>query len=73
MWGCVVIFFGKCTYIMIIIPSPTSKCTKNFAIELMNLVLNLLNGQDLVKFFQEFKLHKNCVINPAHQNVFGAS
>ena len=55
---------------MIIIPSPTSQCVKNFAIGLMNLVLNLLNGQ--VKFFQEFKLHKNCVNNPAHQNVFGA-
>ena len=56
---------------MIIIPSPTSQRAKNFAIGLMNLVLNLPNGQ--VKFFQEFKLHKNCVINPAHQNVFGAS
>ena len=56
---------------MIIILSSTSQCAKNFAIGLMNLVLNLLNGQ--VKFFQEFKLHKNCVNNPAHQNVFGAS
>ena len=56
---------------MIIIPSPTSQRAKNFAIGLMNLVLNLPKGQ--VKFFQEFKLHKNCVINPAHQNVFGVS
>ena len=55
---------------MIIIPSPTSQCVKNFAIGLMNLVLNLLDGQ--VKFFQEFKLHKNCVNNPVHQNVLGA-
>ena len=43
----------------------------DFAIGLVNSVLNLPNGQ--VKFFEEFKLHKNCVINPAHQNVFGAS
>ena len=28
---------------------------------------------ELVNNFEEFKLHKNCVINPAHQNVFGAS
>ena len=26
-----------------------------------------------LKFLEEFKLLKNCVINPAHQNVFGAS
>ena len=41
----------------------------DFAIGLVNSVLNLPNGQ--VKFFEEFKLHKNCVINPAHQNVLG--
>ena len=43
----------------------------DFAIGLANSVLNLANGQ--VKFFEEFKLHKNCVINPAYQNVLGAS
>ena len=43
----------------------------DFAIGLVNSVLNLADGQ--VKFFEEFKLQKNCVINPAHQNVFGAS
>ena len=42
-----------------------------FAIGLVNSVLNLPNGQ--VKFFEEFKLHKNCVINPHHQKAFGAS
>ena len=42
-----------------------------FAIGLVNFVLNLPNGQ--VKFFEEFKLQKNCEINSAHQNVFGAS
>ena len=41
------------------------------AIRLVNSVLNLPNGQ--VKFFVEFKLQKNCEINSAHQNVFGAS
>ena len=43
----------------------------DFAIGLVNSVLNLLNGQ--VNFFEEFKLQKNCEINSAHQNVFGAS
>ena len=43
----------------------------NFAIGLVNSVLNLPEGQ--VKFFEEFKLRKNCEINSAHQNVFGAS
>ena len=37
---------------------------------LVNSVLNLPDGQ--VKIFEEFKLHKNCVINPAYQNDFGA-
>ena len=41
------------------------------AIELVNSVLNLPDGQ--VKFFEEFKLQKNCVINPVYQKVFGAS
>ena len=43
----------------------------DFAIGLVNSVLNLPDGQ--VKFFEEFKLQKNCEINSAHQNVFGAS
>ena len=43
----------------------------DFAIVLVNSVLNLPDGQ--VKFFEEFKLQKNCEINSAHQNVFGAS
>ena len=36
----------------------------DFAIGLVNSVLNLPDGQ--VEFFEEFKLHKNCVINPAY-------
>ena len=36
----------------------------------MNSVLNLPDGQ--VKFFEEFKLQKNCEINSAHKNVFEA-
>ena len=43
----------------------------DFAIRLVNSVLNVRNGQ--VKFFEEFKLQKNCEINSAHQNVFGAT
>ena len=44
----------------------------DFAIGLVNSVLNLPDGH--VKFFEEFKLQiKNCVINPAYQNVFRAS
>ena len=43
----------------------------DFAIELMNSVLNLPDWQ--VKFFEEFKLQKNCEINSAHLNVFGTS
>ena len=42
-----------------------------FAIRLVNSVLNLPNGQ--VMFFEEFKLKKNCEINSAHQKAFGAS
>ena len=33
----------------------------NFAIGLVNFVINLPDGQ--VKFFEEFKLQKNCEIN----------
>ena len=40
----------------------------NFAIRLVNFELNLPDRQ--VKFFEEFKLKKNCEINSAHQNVF---
>ena len=43
----------------------------DFAIGLVNFVLNLPDGQ--VKFLEEFKLQKNYEINSAHQNVFGAS
>ena len=43
----------------------------DFAIRLVNSVLYLPNRQ--VKIFEEFKWHKNCVINPAYQNDFGAS
>ena len=43
----------------------------DFDIGLVNSVLNLPIRQ--VKFFEEFKLQKNCEINWAHQNVFGAS
>ena len=48
-----------------------SKGLVDFAIRLVDFVLNLPDGQ--VKFFDEFKLKKNCEINSAHQNVFGAS
>ena len=43
----------------------------DFTTGLVNSVLNLPNGQ--MKFFEEFKLQKNCEINSAHQKVFGAS
>ena len=43
----------------------------DFAIGLVIFVLNLLDRQ--VKFFEEFKLQKNCEINSAHQNVLGDS
>ena len=42
-----------------------------FDIGLVNSVLNLPIRQ--VKVFEEFKLQKNCEINCAHHNVFGAS
>ena len=43
----------------------------DFAIGLVNSILNLPDGQ--VKFLEEFKLQKNCEINSVHQNPFGAS
>ena len=43
----------------------------DFAIGLVNLVLNLPDGQ--VEVLEEFKLQKNCEISSAHQNVFVAS
>ena len=43
----------------------------DFAVGLLNFILNMNDVQ--VQFFEEFKLQpKNCVINAAHQNVFGA-
>ena len=42
----------------------------DFAIGLVNFVLNLPNRQ--VKFFEEFKLQKNCEISSPYQKVFGA-
>ena len=48
-----------------------SDCPGLVDFAIVNFVLNLPNGQ--VKFFEEFKLQKNCEINSAHQNVFGAS
>ena len=47
---------------------PDSPERVDFAIGLVNSVLSLPDGQ--VKSFEEFKLEKNCVINPAYQNVF---
>ena len=43
----------------------------DFAIELVNSVLNLPDGQ--VEYFEEFNLQKNCEINSAHQKLLGAS
>ena len=40
----------------------------DFAIGLVNFVLNLPERQ--VKFFEEFKLQKNCEINSAQQKLF---
>ena len=39
---------------------------------LVGFAIGLVNSGQ-VKIFEEFKLHKNCVINPAYQNDFGAS
>ena len=43
----------------------------DFAYGLVNSVFNLPNGQ--VMFFEEIEWQKNCEINSANQNVFGAS
>ena len=39
----------------------------DFAIVLLNSVLNLPDGQ--VKYFEEFNLQKNSAINSAHQKI----
>ena len=44
---------------------------KDFAIGLVNCVLNLPNRQ--VKYFEKFNLRKKCEINSAHQKIWGAS
>ena len=41
----------------------------DFAIGLVNSVLNLPDGQ--VKYFEEFNLQKNCEINSTHQKILG--
>ena len=41
----------------------------DFAIGLVNPVLNLPDGQE--KYFEEFNLQKNCEINSAHQKIWG--
>ena len=41
----------------------------DFAIRLLNSVLNLPEGQ--VKYFEEFNLQKNSEINSAHQKIGG--
>ena len=43
----------------------------DFAIGLVNSVVNLPNGQ--VMFFEQFEKQKNYEINPARQKVSGAS
>ena len=43
----------------------------DFAIGLVNSVLNLPDGQ--VKYVEEFNLQKNCEINSAKQKIWGAS
>ena len=50
---------------------PDSLGLVDFAYGLVNSVFNLPNGQ--VMFFEEFEWQKNCEINSANQNVFGAS
>ena len=42
----------------------------DFVLGQVNFVLNLPDGQ--VKFFEKFKLQKNCKINSAHQSILGA-
>ena len=39
------------------------------AVGLANSVLNLPDGQ--VKYFEEFKVQKNCEINSTHQKILG--
>ena len=46
-----------------------SKGLVDFAIELVNSVLNLPDRQ--VKYFEEFNLQNNCEIISAHQKVLG--
>ena len=41
----------------------------DFAIELVNSVLNLPDGQ--VKYFEEFNVQNNCEIISAHQKFWG--
>ena len=41
----------------------------DFAIGLVNFVLNLADGQ--VRHFEEFNLQKKCEINSAHQKFWG--
>ena len=43
----------------------------DLAIGQFDSVFNLPDGQ--VKFFEEFKLQKNCEINSAHQSALGLS
>ena len=42
----------------------------DFAIGLVNSVLNLPDGQ--IKYFEEFNLQKNCETNSVHQKVLEA-
>ena len=71
-------FIFLCFKLIMIIHYPEKKSNKllsnspglvNFAIGLVNFVLNLPDWH--AKFFEEFKLKKNCEINSAHQNIFG--
>ena len=43
----------------------------DFAVGLVNSVLNLPNGQE--KYFEEFNFQKNCKINSALPKILGAS
>ena len=46
----------------------------DFAIGLVNSVINLSDGQVVqVKYFEEFNLQKSCEIISAHQKILGAS
>ena len=45
----------------------------DFAIGLVNSVLNLLDRQARVKYFEEFNWQKNCEINFDDQKNWGAS